>query len=62
MLKDLEFLYRYMIQRASAPPVMSKLSESDDYTMGYVDGLAEVLSALADRLEEYRMRLGDHDD
>ena len=62
MLNDLEFLYRYMVRRASAPPVMTKLSESDDYTMGYVDGLAEALSVLADLIEEYRMRTEDHDD
>ena len=60
MLKDLEFLYLYFVRRATAPPVMSKLSESDDYTMGYVDGLAEALSALADLIEEYRTEY--HDD
>lgn len=58
MLKDLEFLYRYFVQRATASPVMSKLSESDDYTMGYVDGLAEALSALADLIEEYDVEDG----
>lgn len=60
MLKDLEFLYWYITKRAKTPSVMTKLSESDDYTMGYVDGLAEVLSALADLIEEYRTEY--HDD
>ena len=62
MLKDLEFLCWYITQRAKAPSEMTKLTESDYYTMGYVDGLAEVLSVLADLIEEYRMRMEDHDD
>ena len=60
MLKDLEFLYWYITKRAKTPSVMTKLSESDDYTMGYVDGLAEVLSALADLIEEYRTEYHDN--
>ena len=56
MLKDLEFLYRYMIQRKASAHV----SESDDYTEGYRDAMDEVLSALADLIEEYRTE--DHDD
>lgn len=54
MLNDLECLYQYIIRRVDSPLVMTKLAESDVYTMGYVDGLAEVLSALAELITEYR--------
>ena len=56
MLNDLEFLYRYMTKRKAADHV----SESDDYTEGYRDAMDEVLSELADLIEEYRTE--DHDD
>lgn len=56
MLKDLEYLYRYMIQRTASAHV----SKSDDYTEGYRDAMDEVLSALAELIEEYRTEY--HDD
>ena len=56
MLKDLEYLYRYMIQKTASDHV----SESDDYTEGYRDAMDEVLSALAELIEEYRTEY--HDD
>lgn len=61
MLNETGFLYQYIIRRAESPLVMTKLSESDVYTMGYVDGLAEVLSvlrALDDLMEEYEVEDG----
>ena len=61
MLNELEFLFSYILQRAETPRVMSKLSESDLYTMGYVDGLAEVLSVTGDLMEEYKLRTEYHD-
>ena len=60
MLKDLEFLYRYMTKRKAAARISERLSESDDYVLGYLAAMDEVLSALADLIEEYRTE--DHDD
>ena len=58
----MEALCRWITKRAASPRVTERLSESDDYTVGYVDGLTEVLSVLTDLTEDYKLRMVDHDD